>query len=358
MAQIPSRQNFTNACAGEANWSLKRISTLAIGVLAAIGGCAGSSVEHANVAYDVSPDGKQVVLSSSAGGLFLFDLTTKTTRQLSTLEFDASTPSFSPDGKSVVFASIAKDTSSRIESISIDSGKHVQLTNEKRVSDRLPTFSSDGKRIAFARAVTNREYSMGGRTWDSWDVYIMDADGSNLTQLTKEHYYGIDGLTFSPDGKSIYYSAEGNRAAAELAATVFNVGVDGNAQPRREIPGGTTAQGAWAAQPVFSPDGKSMAVISDRTTPYKYDVMLVDVAASHATPLGITKIAAYNQQPKFRSDREIMFLAGERSNSESRPIFSLWSVRIDGTNATRIADSTLFTDPLHFKTQSSAQDSK
>lgn len=331
---------------------------LVVCILASLGGCTESSVEHANVAYDVSLDGKQVVFSSSTGGLFLFDLTTKTARQLSTIEIDASTPSFSPDGKSVVFALNAKDTSSRIESISVDSGEHVPLTDEKRVSDRLPTFSPDGKRIAFARAATNRKYSMGGRTWDSWDVHVMDADGSNLTQLTKEHYYGIDGLTFSPDGKSIYYSADGNRAAAELTATVFNVGVDGNAQPQREIPGGTTARGAWAAQPVFSPDGKSMAVISDRTTPYKYDVMLVDVATSHATPLGITKIAGYNQQPKFRSGGEIMFLAGEHSNPESRPIFSLWSVRIDGTNATRIADSTLFTDPLHLKAQSSTQDSK
>jgi len=47
--------------------------------------------------------------------------------------------------------------------------------------------------------------------------------------------------------------------------------------------------------------------------------------------------------------KKILFLAGTEWNAGSRPIFSLWSMDIDGGNAKQVADSGLFTDPDNWK---------
>ncbi|QLQ04692.1 MAG: PD40 domain-containing protein [Anaerolineae bacterium] len=79
-------------------------------------------------------------------------------------------------------------------------GSHlVRLTNDAG-EDRLPAWSPDGKRIAFA----------SDRTGNA-DLYIMDADGQNLTQLTS----GLerDGHpAWSPDGAWLAFnSGRGSR---------------------------------------------------------------------------------------------------------------------------------------------------
>ncbi len=47
------------------------------------------------------------------------------------------------------------------------------LAGRKGTDDAMPAWSPDGKHIAFA---SNRA--------GNWDIYVMDADGSNVVQLT------------------------------------------------------------------------------------------------------------------------------------------------------------------------------
>lgn len=53
----------------------------------------------------------------------------------------------------------------------------MRLTNDK-FSNTAPSFSSDGEKIVFA---SNRS--------GNWDLWIVNADGSELTQLTDDEYY-------------------------------------------------------------------------------------------------------------------------------------------------------------------------
>ena len=74
-----------------------------------------------------------------------------------------------------------------------DGGNQRNLTNSDRF-DESPSWSPDGKRIAFA----------GNR-----DIYVMDADGGNQQRLTENRTNDED-PSWSPDGKHIVFMS--NRA--------------------------------------------------------------------------------------------------------------------------------------------------
>lgn len=102
-------------------------------------------------------------------------------------------PSFSPDGRSILLH--AGWDMRGIFLLDPDCKDMHRLTDAKE-DCFFPSFSCDGKRIIFVSGYSDEE-----------DLYIMDADGSDLMRLTydggRKRY-----PTFSPDGKSIIFSAK------------------------------------------------------------------------------------------------------------------------------------------------------
>src|SRR3972149_958939 len=88
-----------------------------------------------------------------------------------------------------------------------------QLTHVGReeVTSWLPNWSPDRKRIVFSSNRTGR--------WD--DLYVMDADGGNVRQLTDTPQVSEHDAAWSPDGRHIAYhrapiAADGTRQAAQI----------------------------------------------------------------------------------------------------------------------------------------------
>ena len=80
----------------------------------------------------------------------------------------------------------------------------------------------------------------------------MDAD------CPSKPFGGDDEITFTPDGKSIVFSARdaGNTEAWSTNFDLYVSPIDGSAKPKIV----TTDNKAWDTLPVFSPDGKTLAV--------------------------------------------------------------------------------------------------
>lgn len=88
-------------------------------------------------------------------------------------------PSFSPDGKQIVFTTSRWQTQGQSNNFEI-AVMNVDGTNVRRLTnspgmDTEPVFSPDGKKIAFSS-------DRGGD--DDLDIWVMNADGTNLVQLT------------------------------------------------------------------------------------------------------------------------------------------------------------------------------
>jgi Tol biopolymer transport system component len=109
-------------------------------------------------------------------------------------------PEVSPDGKKLVYS--AWDSKTRrwkIWLMDADGTGQTQLTFDTESNDWHPTWSPDGRRILFA---SNAGKDSNGQR--NFDIWMMNVDGSGLTQLT------TNGSTdfmprCSPDGGQIYF---------------------------------------------------------------------------------------------------------------------------------------------------------
>ena len=103
---------------------------------------------------------------------------------------------FSPDGKKLAFFTWTEE-GRHIGVINADGTGRRQLTKGDR-DNFSPSFSPDGKKIIYVYSVRSEEKHVAA------DIYIMNADGSGPRALTQtpEHEYGG---RFTPDGSKIVF---------------------------------------------------------------------------------------------------------------------------------------------------------
>lgn len=249
-------------------------------------------------------------------------------------------PSISPDGKTIAYTVMRGDANTgqifkRLVHADEGSAKPVPLTSGRQ-SDIAPSFSPDGRSILFARAKRLRPYSMGGQVWDEWDLWIMDADGANQRKLTDARYCSVDPPYFSPDGKQVLFAAEdfaGN--AHQILVLHLKEGQPGDVRALNLPPPAHPNAFLFDGDPAYSPDGSRIAFISSRVSrpaPYDYEVWTANVDGSDLRQ--VTRNQAMNAFPRFSPDGKwIIFF----SNSRREGPFELWRIHPDGSGLSRVS---------------------
>ena len=122
-----------------------------------------------NIEPTWSPDGKKIAFSSTRDGIYVMHANGRNIRRLT--DQPGSSPAWSPDGKKIAFSS-TQDGNGNIYVMSTDGNNIHQLTNHP-ASDSNPAWSPNGRKIAFR---SDRD--------GNWEIYVMNADGTEQVQLT------------------------------------------------------------------------------------------------------------------------------------------------------------------------------
>jgi Tol biopolymer transport system component len=152
-----------------------------------------------------SPDGRTIAFTRRGDGASVYLMAADGTGERR-LARNAQSPVFSPDGRRIVFEGAAG------LSVIDANGSHRRALTRDR--DREPSLAPDGRRIAFVR-------SSGGCV--TGDIYVMDANGEHARALTQPSGSGYCGVysnpTFSPDGRRIAFTGYGHLYAMDADGT-------------------------------------------------------------------------------------------------------------------------------------------
>jgi Tol biopolymer transport system component len=172
----------------------------------------------------VSPDGKKIVFTSMRDGdldIYVMDINGKNVRRLTNeLGYDGGA-FFSPDGKQIVYRSYHPKTEAEI-------ARYKQRLSENLIEP------------------------------NNFEVWVMNADGSNKRQVTKLGAASFAPF-FTPDGKRIIFST--NYFAKDPRKRNFDlalINIDGTGLER------VTYNETFDGFPMFSPDGKKLVFASNR----------------------------------------------------------------------------------------------
>jgi TolB protein len=196
-------------------------------------------------------------------------------------------------------------------------GKIRNLTNTLGY-DAEASWSPDGKLIAFAS--NRRAYS--GELSDEEaalfkanpasmiDIYIMDADGSNVKRLTHTRSYD-GGPFFSPDGKRIVWRRFSDNGRE---AEIFTMNIDGSDQKQ------ITRLQAMSWAPFYHPSGKYVIFATNLHGHRNFELYIVDVDGTK-DPVRVTDKDGFDGLPVFTPDGDYITWTSDRTPEKKGLLF-------------------------------------
>ena len=229
----------------------------------------------------VSPDGSRIVYtvndavmtpdrSEFVSQIWMANIATKQNMQLTFGDKTSTNPKWSPDGKWLAFVSNRKDNRNNLYRLSIDGGEAEPLTEFKTNVANFE-WSPDGRFIAYTMSdpkTDEEEKNDKGRNDFRWvdenlkmsRLYVIpveeDANGKREPRKLTSENYNVGEFDWSADGSRIAFSHSKTPNANDW--TTADVSIVDVATTNVTVLANTPAA---EDGPVYSPDGKSIALI-------------------------------------------------------------------------------------------------
>jgi TolB protein len=242
----------------------------------------------------VSPDGRTLVFSriDQSGRFQIYRMTFDGTgpANISRNSFNDSDPEWSPDGTKLVFES-DRSGSPEIWFMNPDGSSPVQLTNNGGENGDVD-WSPDGTRIVF-------ESHLNGKS----DIYVINTDGTGLRNLTPNSTNSYDAdPNWSPDGTRVAFKSDRAMPGTGTSPGTYQVYVvNADGSNLRRITQTTVTE----AEPTWSPDGGRLAFNSK--LPGNVEVYTIKLDGT--TRVRLTNNAAFDGYPEWTPPAPTTLLA-------------------------------------------------
>ena len=303
-----------------------------------------------------SPDGKKLIFQSEREQgnpfyqMYILDLESGDTHRVSPGFGKTTCGFFQPGTDRVIFASSHGDPEARtkqkaeldfrasgkqrryswdydpnydIWSAKQDGSDLVNLTHSLGY-DAEGDFSPDGKQIVFCSLRSafpldhltpelHKRYEQDPSYFG--EIYIMDADGSNVRRLTNKAGYD-GGPFFSPDGQRIIWR---HFAESGVQADVWTMKLDGS--DKHQVTDFHSM--SWA--PFYHPSGKYIIFTSNKLGFENFELFMVDTAGEHE-PVRVTFTPGFDGLPVFSPDgKKLCWTSGRTSDGKSQLFLADWN---------------------------------
>ncbi len=192
------------------------------------------------------------------------------------------------------------------------------LTNTPDIGEFDPTWSPDGTRISFNR-------------WDnsisSGDIWVMDADGSNQVNLTNsvDNEFSAD---WSPDGSQLVFVREVPGQAISIQPDIFTMNADGTNQVN------ITNADTGELEPAWSPLGDRIAFAAVRNG--DWEIVTTDTSGGQEVTLTVT--TQEDRAPDW-SPTGTMIVWMSQFDDPCCGDGEIWAINADGTGATNLTQN-------------------
>jgi Tol biopolymer transport system component len=250
--------------------------------------------------YRMDPDGSNRIRLSAAEALHDSD------------------PAWSPERCRIAFTSFTHEGDDDIYVMSADGTSIRRLTTDP-ARDMFPDWSPDGKHISFI------SYRDGFR-----NLYVMNADGSDQRQLTTNKAEYSQWQQWSPTGDEIAftYQPEGDESTS-----IYVIHPDGSGLRQVAPPVGSMGD----REPAWSPDGKKIYVLSNRSSLTEIWVMNLDGSGlQQVTSFGDSLTPEHSLRVSPDGTRLAFFGTGPENQVYASEIYV---VDLDGSGLTDITYS-------------------
>jgi len=278
---------------------------------------------------EISPDGRWVAYTvretnwddnSYDQQIWLADVRTGATRQLTNSRKSSQSPAWSPDGSRLAFISDRSDKR-QIYVINPAAGEAEPLTSGDEGVGNF-AWSPDGKTIAFTQtepkssATKEREKKYGEYQIDDQDfrmsqLFVVDV-GSRATKSLTSGAFTVGSYAWSPDGKMIAFDHRANPSPAASGSADISIITVADGSLRKLI-----TQDGPDSNPNWSPDGSRIAFESSMANAsfFYTNRVIATVPVAGGTPVALT--AAFDEDPNIVAWKPngILFAASEKTFS-------------------------------------------
>ena len=273
---------------------------------------AGSHPAEVSIASTARPQ----LLANRQYSIALINVDNGAERGLATSMLVASDAAWSPDGRRIAFVGRPDNTvRNGVYVMNADGTGITLLTRGDSTDDAGVDWSPDGARMAFTRTG-----SAGSR------VFVIGANGTGLAQLTNVQ---SETPRWSPDGSQIALS---QRSASNQFMEIAVMNADGTNV--RYV----TSNDTDDYQPSWSPDGTQLVYVGWRLGRPRLFVTGVDRTGDHLLAATIPPNHLYDDGPAWSRDGSLIAFSRATSSVDGTTYSSgIYTINVDGTSLTPIA---------------------